>query len=188
MRALLVGTGNLSVSHWAVPPCSGLTPGTPCLPVWDGSSGTATLTGLSCVCLQPPERRGAGSRVLLAAGGAGGGGDGAGGLHPVPPAGQEQMRATPHSVPVTPAPHPQRRPEGPRLKLAPRRKFSFAPSLDCRTSEARAASTSRIHPWHRAASAWPPGPRGHRAGSSARRALPHQQLEDHPHLYSVQFF
>lgn len=128
--------------------------GTPSLPVWGGSTGAATLTGLSCVSLQPPERRGAGSRVLLAAGGAGGGGDGAGGVHPVPAAGQEQMRAALHPVPpVTPAPCPQRRPgEGPCLKLAPGRKSSFAPSLDCRTSEARPPSTSRTNLWHQPAS------------------------------------
>ena len=96
----------------AVPP-----PGTPQPPCsgWkrSGLSGSlafvqqspcTSLTGLFSLSLQPLERRGAGSCVLLAPGGSGGRGDCSGRVHAVPRASQEQVRVALHPVlPVTPA-------------------------------------------------------------------------------------
>lgn len=75
-----------------------------------GSSGVLdsrlcpSFTALFSLALQPLERRGAGSRVLLAPRGSGDGGDCAGRVHAVPRAGQEQMRVTLRPIlPMTPA-------------------------------------------------------------------------------------
>lgn len=64
-------------------------------------SPCTSLIALFSLPLQPPERHGAGSRLLLAAGGPGGRGDRPGRLHAVPRASQEQVRAA--LRPATPA-------------------------------------------------------------------------------------
>lgn len=71
------------------------------------------LTSLS-LSLQSLERRGAGSRILLAAGGTGGRGDSAGGVHTLPGARQEQMRGPcSSSCCDTSLPLPSTAPRGP---------------------------------------------------------------------------